>query len=285
MQSVRIKCVGAILRNQHGQILLQQRDNKPGLLFPNCWTTFGGQIEHGESPDDAMRRELLEEIELAPDMTLWKVFEHTQRSVSDLQVTVEQYVYVGEIDREVSEIMLNEGQALGFFSLEDIDTLPIAFGFESLFRAYFEMQAAGGKILPKMPCVSAILTNSRGQVLMQQRDSTRDIAFPNMWAMFGGRVETGELPEDAIRRELIEELELELDAPLDCWKAYERLHSEGHITILQYIFVGQVADNARLVLHEGQAMGFFDPAALEDLQIAFGFDVILREYFTRVIEV
>lgn len=139
MQQLHMQSVGVLLRNPRGQILLQQRDDKPDLLFPGCWTTFGGRVEEGETPDEAMRRELLEEIELEPDVTLWKVFEHRQRIVDDMVVTVEQYVYVGAIDREPSEITLNEGQALGFFSLGDIDNLPIAFGFAPMFKEYFEV--------------------------------------------------------------------------------------------------------------------------------------------------
>lgn len=135
---VLFQSVGAILRNSRGQILLQQRDDKPDLSFAGCWTTLGGRVEEGETPDEAVRRELLEEIELAPDMTLWKVFEH-QHEAAGVTVKVERYVYVGAIDREVDEITLNEGQALGFFLLADIDTLPIAFGFESMFKEYFEV--------------------------------------------------------------------------------------------------------------------------------------------------
>jgi 8-oxo-dGTP diphosphatase len=139
MQELRIQSVGVLLRNPRGQILLQQRDHKPGLSFPGCWTTFGGRVEDHETPDEAMRRELLEEIELAPTVKLWKMFERPHQLVDGLLVTVEQYVYVGDIDLEVSEIILNEGQALGYFSADDLDSLQIAFGFESLFKEYFEV--------------------------------------------------------------------------------------------------------------------------------------------------
>jgi 8-oxo-dGTP diphosphatase len=133
----RVRCVAAIPCNPVGKILLQQRDDKPGLPFAGHWTTFGGQIEEGESPEVAMRRELLEEIELELPLKLWKIFEHVQRNG---QVVVEQYVYVGNIDVEANEIQLNEGQALGYFGLEDMDRLPIAFGFETLFREFFALR-------------------------------------------------------------------------------------------------------------------------------------------------
>jgi 8-oxo-dGTP diphosphatase len=135
---IQFQSVGAILHNSRGQILLQQRDDKPDLSFAGCWTTLGGRVEDDETPDEAVRRELLEEIELTPEVELWKVFEHIHEGAG-VTVRVEQYIYVGEIDREVSEITLNEGQALGFFNRDDIDGLAIAFGFESLFKEYFEV--------------------------------------------------------------------------------------------------------------------------------------------------
>jgi 8-oxo-dGTP diphosphatase len=51
--------VSAIPVNPQGKILLQQRDDRPDLRYPGCWTTFGGAIEDGETPIEAMRRELL----------------------------------------------------------------------------------------------------------------------------------------------------------------------------------------------------------------------------------
>ena len=57
--------------------------------------------------------------------------------------------------------------------------------------------------------VSAFLINARGNVLLQQRDEKPELRYPGRWTLFGGTVEDGELPEQAIRRELIEERGLE----------------------------------------------------------------------------
>jgi 8-oxo-dGTP pyrophosphatase MutT (NUDIX family) len=51
--------------------LLQLRDAKPTILLPDHWACFGGGIEPGESPESALRRELVEELEFRPrGMTL-----------------------------------------------------------------------------------------------------------------------------------------------------------------------------------------------------------------------
>jgi ADP-ribose pyrophosphatase YjhB (NUDIX family) len=44
--------------------LLQQRENNPDLPFAGYWTLPGGKVECGEAPKDAIRREVMEEIEL-----------------------------------------------------------------------------------------------------------------------------------------------------------------------------------------------------------------------------
>lgn len=48
-----------------GRYLLQLRDEKPGLHLSGHWGLFGGGLEPDETPEDAMRRELLEELGFA----------------------------------------------------------------------------------------------------------------------------------------------------------------------------------------------------------------------------
>jgi len=134
--------VSAIPVNAEGKILLQLRDDRPDLNYPNCWTTLGGAVEAGETFDEAIRRELLEEIEIDLPVQLWK----TQNYPVELRgrsYIVDICTYVGRIDLPVSEIKLNEGQALGYFALADLDTIQIGFNFEPLFREFFAELAHG----------------------------------------------------------------------------------------------------------------------------------------------
>jgi mutator protein MutT len=54
--------VCAVLRDPSGKILATQRPL--GKALPLCWEFPGGKIEPGESPEDALRRELREELEI-----------------------------------------------------------------------------------------------------------------------------------------------------------------------------------------------------------------------------
>jgi hypothetical protein len=59
------------------------------------------------------------------------------------KIIVESFTYVGRIDRAAAEITLNEGQALGYFGLEDLDRLKFGFNFEQLFREFFAALSDG----------------------------------------------------------------------------------------------------------------------------------------------
>lgn len=54
-------CVGCLILSRDGKIVLQLRDNDC-QSFPGCLATFGGGIEHNESPIQALIRELREEL-------------------------------------------------------------------------------------------------------------------------------------------------------------------------------------------------------------------------------
>jgi 8-oxo-dGTP diphosphatase len=63
-----------------------------------------------------------------------------------------------------------------------------------------------------MTVVAAALLDGEGRILLQQRAPGR--AMAGLWEFPGGKVEMGELPEDALARELEEELGIHI-APED----------------------------------------------------------------------
>ncbi len=60
-----------------------------------------------------------------------------------------------------------------------------------------------------MVVVAAALVDREGRVLLQQRAPHR--TMPGLWEFPGGKVEKGETPEDALIRELDEELGIQTD--------------------------------------------------------------------------
>jgi 8-oxo-dGTP diphosphatase len=130
-------CVSALLVDQQAKLVIQLRDDKPGLLFPAHWATLGGAIEKGETPDEAMRRELQEEVEPAPSVTFWRYFEHSYHARGEKRM-VANHVYVGQLPCALQDMKLYEGQRLGAFGVEEIARLPVAYGLDVIFKAFFE---------------------------------------------------------------------------------------------------------------------------------------------------
>lgn len=56
--------VAALLVLDDGRYLMQLRDAKPNIFYPDHWGCFGGAVDPGESPAAAIVRELREELEL-----------------------------------------------------------------------------------------------------------------------------------------------------------------------------------------------------------------------------
>ncbi len=94
------------------QFLMQLRDNIAGIAYPGCWGFFGGHVEPDESPDIAVVRELLEEINYTPPSIYpFKVYEGDQSI---------RHVYHAPFDTTLDALTLTEGWDMGLHTVEDI---------------------------------------------------------------------------------------------------------------------------------------------------------------------
>ena len=66
--------------------------------------------------------------------------------------------------------------------------------------------------MPSKKIAVILLRNAEGKVLLQHRTNEAP-TFPNHWALFGGHIESGETPEQAVVRECMEELGYKLARP------------------------------------------------------------------------
>ncbi len=97
---------------QADQFLLQLRDNIPTILYPGYWAFFGGHMEPGETPEEAIWRELKEEIAYTPPWL--KLF----RRQEDERVV--RNIFYGPLEVPLAQLELNEGWDMGLWTVADI---------------------------------------------------------------------------------------------------------------------------------------------------------------------
>jgi 8-oxo-dGTP diphosphatase len=112
-----------ILENDKGEFLLALRDNKPGIPFPNHWDLIGGHVEDGETPEEALLREIKEELNIElKDYAFYKKYECLS---GDAYENIK-YIFTGKINLPIEEITLLEGERAQFFSREEIPDVKFA---------------------------------------------------------------------------------------------------------------------------------------------------------------
>lgn len=118
--------------------------------------------------------------------------------------------------------------------------------------------------------VGAILLLEDGRYLLQRRDRIRGIFFPDHWGCFGGAIDVGETPEEALARELTEETALDASAlPVRYFSRFDfDLSFAGCGRIFRSFFEVRVSDAALALarLGEGREMRAF--TAAEVLRLA-----------------
>lgn len=104
--------VAIAILHRNGNFLMQLRDNIPGIANPGRWGFFGGHVEANETPEEALRRELLEEIGYTPP------------TVSEFGIyadeAVVRHVFHGALTVDISELVLHEGWDFGMLTPADI---------------------------------------------------------------------------------------------------------------------------------------------------------------------
>jgi len=110
-----IEIAQVLLFDRHDRLLIYLRDEKADIPFPNYWDFFGGHVEVGETPEQALVREVKEELGI--ELVSYEFF----RSYECLQGDVypnKKYIYRARIDRTIDELTLHEGQRLASIELD-----------------------------------------------------------------------------------------------------------------------------------------------------------------------
>jgi len=122
-----------ILENDKGEFLLALRDDKSWIPFPNHWDLIGGHVEEGETPEEALVREVKEELDIdIKEYTFYKKYECLTGDAYENT----KYIYSGKINIPIEEVTLLEGQRPQYFTKEEIPGVKFANIIKSIVLDY-----------------------------------------------------------------------------------------------------------------------------------------------------
>ena len=107
--------VALAMLHREGRWLLQLRDDVDTIIYPGHWGLFGGHLEAGETPMEAVMRELNEEI-------CWTPQSPPRHWFSNNNGTRMVHVFRGTLDVSIDALQLLEGQDLRLTSLEEMES-------------------------------------------------------------------------------------------------------------------------------------------------------------------
>ncbi|MBF0351754.1 MAG: NUDIX domain-containing protein [SAR324 cluster bacterium] len=118
----------------HGRYVMQHRDDNLNIPAPGMWGLFGGKIEPGETPDNALIREIQEELCLI--LKDYKFLFQINHYNDFWKQTVSYFVYHADITHFWGTHQLCEGQAVDYFAYEQLTHLPIPSVIQNILDQY-----------------------------------------------------------------------------------------------------------------------------------------------------
>ena len=104
--------VALALLERNGRWLMQLRDDVPGIVGPGCWGLFGGHLDPGETAQQALERELLEEIGWSSSGLEFRLLHQHPRRLA--------HVFSGALTVPLEQLQLLEGQDMTLISAAEL---------------------------------------------------------------------------------------------------------------------------------------------------------------------
>ena len=132
----KYKSVGAIIFYK-GKYLIQKRDNKKNIFFPNFWGVFGGNVRNNENTKKAILRELKEELNLSFQEPIKKL--SLKISSKNFKPVRDRIFYICEPKIIRKKIKIYEGKDFAFLSFNSLKKLNIVpWDFSAISYHYYD---------------------------------------------------------------------------------------------------------------------------------------------------
>lgn len=115
------KAVAILLVRHDKKFLLMHRDDEGSHRFPGYWGFFGGGVEDGQTPEQALLQEAKEELGI--DLVRYHLA--LVHDFSDVHDAIgKKWVFIAPFEKQEA-ITQGEGQGMGWFSIAELDNLKI----------------------------------------------------------------------------------------------------------------------------------------------------------------
>jgi len=113
MRTIHRTIVSALIFSKDSKLLMGMKDPRSGGVYADCWHIPGGGVDDGETKEQALRREMLEEVGI--DIADCKITLADDRGNGETEKTLKDtgekvmcrmkfYVYRVEVDKKAHEI-------------------------------------------------------------------------------------------------------------------------------------------------------------------------------------
>ena len=119
-----------LLYDQERRFLLQRR-TVDAPIMPGCWGFFGGGLQAGETPEDAVRREAFEEL----NYVLSEPAYIGALDFTGMGVMGRLFAFVEALGCDKSALELREGQDWGWFGMLETEPLELVQRDRKILRA------------------------------------------------------------------------------------------------------------------------------------------------------
>ena len=123
--------------------ILQLRDSNPDIAAPGQWSLFGGMKKTGETPLEAISREIHEELSIQPAGFRYLWF--TDYFAAFESEVIRTWFFSSDISSVWAEHKLLEGQSVGIFRFKDIADLEMPTVMRTTIERFYKQAESIGQ--------------------------------------------------------------------------------------------------------------------------------------------